>query len=97
MTELAKGKPVIDGYQQVTPGGGEKLDTSEVVVAGVTVERERATITNPLDDEESAGFTLDYGLLARGIYNKKIVSAFWLLVNEVHALRIAMENEDSSI
>ena len=92
---------VVDGYRQVDTGVGKKLDTSQLSVSGQTVERERVNLSDPQANiyVKVADFTenIDSGLLLRGIYNKEIASAFWLLAEEVHKLRIAMENEDSSI
>ena len=96
------GKPVTDGYAQVEPNGtGKKFDTSELTVGAQTVERERDNVSDPQANiyVKVADFTenTDSGLLLRGIYNKEIASAFWLLADEVHKLRLAMENEDSSL
>ena len=92
---------VVDGYRQVETGIGKKLDTSTLTVSAETVERERLNLSDPQATNygKTGDFVdaTDYGLLLRGIYNKEIVSAFWLLANEVHRLRIAMENEDSSL
>jgi hypothetical protein len=93
---------VVNGYLQVEPSGaGKKFDTSELVVSAETVERERDNISDPQSNThvKVADFTenIDSGLLLRGIYNKEIASAFWLLADEVHKLRLAMENEDSSL
>ena len=101
MTESPEGNPVVDGYWQVYTGAGKKLDASELTVSTQTVERERAVISDPvaLKDIKAADYAeaLDVGLLLRGIYNKKVASAFWHLAEEVHLMRLAMENEDSSI
>jgi hypothetical protein len=89
------GKPVTDGYRQVDTGAGKKLDSSELTVAAQTVERERALLSDPvaLKDSKTGDFTesLDNGLLLRSVFNAKAASAFWLLADEVHKMRVAME------
>ena len=91
----------VDGYVQVDPGGGKKADTSELTVSSQTVERERANLSDPVANMHSkvGDFveSLDYGLLLRGIYGKALADAFWQLADEVHKLRLILEEEDSSI
>ena len=89
------GEPVVDGYLGTTTGAGKKIDSSELVVSTETVQRERAEISDSQANEDSraSGFTddMETGLVVRGIYNKKVANAFWLLAHEVHLLRVVME------
>jgi hypothetical protein len=86
-----------DGYIQVTPGGGKKVDTSELTIAGQTVERERLPVSDPEVSTAHAKIqdyltNLENGLVLRSIYNKEVLNAVNILTNEVRLLRLAMED-----
>ena len=98
MTESPDGKPVVDGYVQVSPDStGKKLDNSVVVqTGGATVYRERINISDPVDPNAHARVQdfvdgLEKGLLTRDIYAKEILNALIYLTEEIHMLRQVME------
>jgi hypothetical protein len=88
---------VIDGYIQVTPGGGKRVDTSELTVSGETVERERLPVSGSETPDAHTKIQdyltkLENGLVLRSIYNKEVLNAVNLLAEEIRLLRLAMED-----
>jgi hypothetical protein len=86
---------VQDGYVQLTPGGGKELDTSELSVSAETVERERASASDPSATSKTnvQDFLdgLELGLAIQNVYTHELVGQLEHLLAEVKALKLSME------
>jgi len=90
------GEPVVNGYWQVAPGAGKRLDSSELTVSSETVQRERAIFSDPAGNNSHARTRdflagLESGLAVRNIYNEALVNQLNYLLQQVHDFRIVME------
>jgi hypothetical protein len=85
---------IVNGYREVTEGAGKKMDTSQVTVEAVDVQRERAIVADPAETQYAPVQDYnenDIGLVISDVNMKKLLNVANKLSHEIHLLRLAME------
>ncbi len=83
---------VYPNYVSVTAGSGSNLDTAQVTIGGVTVQREIISIGNPdsVNPAQYAGVDGIGNLQVTLSYDGPTAERLDMILQELHAMRLAL-------